>query len=182
MFSLGSVPTLCSFTAITLRLKGTLFQNILTATHIPLFICVKSIFDAGQCFKIKVKEFYFMFLSLPDAKKRLGIFNIQVKKHESLRLHQQTVNKLVRFGFLLMVHHHHSKTLVLPNHLFFFVLHVLNTQWVFAEWLYFISCVFTVTMTALTFRQNSRWFALPFVRLLLGTNRHDCNQTFLFIY
>lgn len=46
--------------------------------------------------------------------------------------------------------------------------------------LYFISSVFTVTMTALTFRKNSHWLVLPFVRLLLGTNRHDCNQTFFF--
>lgn len=47
--------------------------------------------------------------------------------------------------------------------------------------LYFISSVFTVTMTALTFRKNSHWLVLPFVRLLLGTNRHDCNQTFFLL-
>lgn len=100
----------------------------------------------------------------------------------------QTLNKLIFFGFQPLI----SSPALHTKQTLEFDLFLQCSVWASAgftkkrakNWqcglLYFISSVFTVTMTALTFRKNSHWLVLPFVRLLLGTNRHDCNQTFFY--
>lgn len=102
-----------------------------------------------------------------------------------MQLHKQTVNKLICFGFKPLIF---LLQLFTPNKhwslIFLQCSACASYEFGTENWqlksLYFISSVFTVTVTALTFRKNSYWLALPFVHLLLGTNRHDCNQTLFF--
>lgn len=131
-------------------------------------------------------------LSFPDIwPKKTGDFKWTehpIVQHESLWLHKKAVNKLIRFGF--QPPHISSPALhtkqTLESDLFLQCSECASAGFGTENWqcksLYFISSVFTVTMTALIFRKNSHWLALPFVLLLLGTNRHDCNQTFFWIH